>query len=57
MKVVSDRALLTPAFLGMADIFGTKLASSEVFRQAFETALDKLETNGVFAALKSLQGA
>jgi hypothetical protein len=41
----------------MADIFGTKLASSEIFRQAFETALDKLETNGVFAALESLQGA
>jgi mannitol 2-dehydrogenase len=56
-QAVSDRALLTPAFLGMADIFGTKLASSEVFRQAFETALGKLETDGVFAVLESLQGA
>lgn len=52
---VADRANLTPEFLGMADIFGTTLASSSAFEEAFDAALDKLETNGVVAALESLQ--
>lgn len=48
---VEDRANLTPEFLGMADLFGTTLASSSDFEEAFDRALDKLETKGVFAAL------
>ena len=48
---VEDRANLTPEFLGMADLFGTTLASSSDFEEAFDRALDKLEKKGVFAAL------
>ncbi|OLF84840.1 MULTISPECIES: mannitol dehydrogenase family protein [Marinobacter] len=48
---VEDRANLTPELLGMADLFGTTLASSSDFEEAFDRALDKLETKGVFAAL------
>tara|TARA_R110002096_G_scaffold238305_2_gene429776 strand:+ start:2096 stop:3571 length:1476 start_codon:yes stop_codon:yes gene_type:complete len=56
-SAVEDRAKLSPEFLGMADIFGTTLASSSDFEEAFDAALDKLETNGVFAGLQSLQDA
>ncbi len=54
---VADRANLTHEFLGMADIFGATLANSNAFQEAFDAALDKLETHGVAAALRSLQGA
>lgn len=56
-SAVGDRGNLTPEFLGMSDIFGTTLASSSDFEEAFDAALDKLETNGVFAGLQSLQDA
>jgi mannitol 2-dehydrogenase len=35
----------------MTDLFGTTLANSSDFEEAFDRALDKLETKGVFAAL------
>ncbi|WP_138441290.1 mannitol dehydrogenase family protein [Marinobacter alexandrii] len=56
-SAVKDRANLTSDFLGMADIFGTTLANSSDFEEAFEAELDKLETNGVFSGLQSLQEA
>lgn len=52
---VADRAYLTRNFLGMDEIFSARLANSEAFAVAFDTALDKLETNGVLAVLQSLQ--
>ena len=39
----------------MDEIFSARLANSEAFAVAFDTALDKLETNGVLAVLQSLQ--
>lgn len=56
-SAVRNRPVLTPEFLGMTDIFGITLAHSDAFQQAFDAAFDKLETNGVFAALESLQDA
>lgn len=50
---VSNRASLSQEFLGMADIFGPILAGSRAFEDAFNAALDGLETHGVMATLES----
>lgn len=54
-SAVRDRASLASEFLGMADIFGARLSNSKAFQEAFDAALDNLETNGVLTALESLQ--
>lgn len=52
---VSDRASLMREFLGMTDLFGTTLAGSRVFADAFNAAFEELESRGVIATLESMQ--
>lgn len=51
---VADRQQLTVSFLNLQDLFGQELMNSDRFVQAFENALDQIESNGVIEALKTL---
>ena len=59
MAVASDHALRSfedPAtFLRFADVFGDDLPGSELFTEAFVSALSTLRTSGVQSALAALQ--
>lgn len=53
-SAVRDREQLSQRFLNLRDIFGDELVDSTEFVLAFESALDQLESCGVFAVLDSM---